>query len=440
MEHPYGEQYGQEGNPRAYMTMRDYRNLPYQWGNQQPVGRNPNPPRSMREYRDQWMSAPVYSVPSTYPPPPQYAPPEPPCYAPTSQSQQPSQPISLVEQAILDLTKLVGDAVVEQKEFSAQLSEKIHTEENSLDQSLDGLNNDFEHDWDTLQYSIKDLVDLQLCPPEEESQEDECLTETILVEQAQLQPQEELKMESVEAPEELQDAPESSVNFWPWTKEEHTSALISEEESPKEECLNGTMVEEPCLQQPQEGLVENSESSDIGVVVCLWEKKDAIPLLLTEEAVEEHKENNLPLPPTDSVYIMPSPAPQSQPKTPTANAQDTKYPLLVAPSDDQVYILPTPAEKSNPAAPALKAKSNPLPAAPPDSVFILPMPAAQPKPQASTTKATPSLLVLQNIRRLVASVHAFATTSKTMATAYIAWHSGWFGCGFGFGTPGPRHF
>ena len=65
MDHPYGKQYSQEGNPRAYMTMRDYRNLPYQWGNQQPVERNPNPPRSMREYRDQWMSAPVYHVPST---------------------------------------------------------------------------------------------------------------------------------------------------------------------------------------------------------------------------------------------------------------------------------------------------------------------------------------------------------------------------------------
>ena len=37
MEHPYGKQYSQEGNPRAYMTMRDYRDLPYQW--QQPVER-----------------------------------------------------------------------------------------------------------------------------------------------------------------------------------------------------------------------------------------------------------------------------------------------------------------------------------------------------------------------------------------------------------------
>ena len=114
MEPPNEEQYSQEGNPKAYMTMRDYRNLPWQW--QQPVGRNPNH-RSMREYRDQWMSAPVYSVPSTYAPPPH------PQYASLSQL-QPPQPISPVEQAILDLTKLVGDAVGEQKKFNAQLSQK----------------------------------------------------------------------------------------------------------------------------------------------------------------------------------------------------------------------------------------------------------------------------------------------------------------------------
>ena len=149
-------------------------------------------------------------------------------------------------------------------------------------------------------------------------------------------------MESVKAPEDLQDAP---VNFWPWRKEEE---IIS---------------------------------------------------LLTEEAMEEHKENIFPLPPTDSVYILPLPEPQSQPKN---------NPLLVPPTADQVFILPTPA--------------------------------AQPKPQASTTKATPSKLVLQNIRRLVASIHTFATTSKKMENAYIAWHSGWFWCGFGFGASEPRHF
>ena len=100
MEHLEGEQYSQypmEGNSRGYMSMRDY--------------------------RDHWMSAPSYMVP------PQYA----------SLSQpQPPQPISLVEQAILDLTKLVGDAVGEQKKFNAQLSQKIYTVENPLEQTLDG--------------------------------------------------------------------------------------------------------------------------------------------------------------------------------------------------------------------------------------------------------------------------------------------------------------
>ena len=427
MDHPYGEQYSQEGNPRAYMTMRDYRNLPYQWQqpvernpseyrsmrdyrdlpyqwqNQQPVGRNPNPPRSMREYRDKWMSAPVYGVPSTYPPPPQYAPPEPQCYAPTSQQQQPPPLSPLVEQAILDLTRIVDDFVEENKKIKAH---SIVTMEDNLNKKIDGLKDDFEHKWDNLQDSIEDLIDQQQCPPEEECQsgtrveeqrvvtvqanqetetvesslnneldgfqskidqnldilqesisklaqqpdqeeenmEAECLTETILVEQAQLQPQEELKMESVETPEELQDALESSVAFWPWRKEEEITAPLTEES-------------------------------------------------IKTKAVEVPKKN----------IIQPNPIDLDT----TATAQDTYYPLPVAPSDDQVYILPTPATKPKPAAPAPKGKSNP-----------------------------PLVAIQQNFRRLVTSVHAFATTSKTMATAYIAWHSGWFG----FGTPGPRHF
>ena len=329
MESPYGEQYSQEGNPRAYMTMRDYRNLPWQW--QQPVERNPNPYKSMREYRDQWMSAPVYNVPSTY------IPPASPHFTSTSQQQQPP-PLSLVEQAILNLSKQVDNFIEDQRVVTVQANQETETVESSLNKELDGFQSEIDQKLDIQQESILKL----------------------------------------------------------------TNQLVQqEEESPKEECLNGTMVEEPCLQQPQEGLVENSESSNIGVVVCLWEKKDAIPLLLTEEAVEEHKENNLPLPPTDSVYILPSPAPQSQPKTPTANAQATYNPL-------PVYILP--AANSKPTAPAPKAKSN------------------------------PSLPAMQNFNRSVAFVHNFATTSKTMAAAHIAWHSGWFGCWFGFGAPEPWHF
>ena len=166
MEHG---QYGQHvagGNPSSYMSMRDYINQ--SWQSQQPMEMNPSEYRSMRDYRDQWMSAPSYMLP------PQYA---------FLSQPQPPQPISPVEQAILDLTKLVGDAVVEQKKFNAQLSEKIHTEENSLDQRIDGLKNDFEHKWDNLQDSIESLINQQQCPPE-----DECLTETILGEQVQLQP------------------------------------------------------------------------------------------------------------------------------------------------------------------------------------------------------------------------------------------------------------
>ena len=405
MEHPYGEQYSQEGNPRAYMTMRDYRNLPYQWQNQQPWERNPNPPRSMREYRDQWMSAPVYSVPSTYPPPPQYDHPEPPFYTSTP---QPPQSILPFEQAILDLTRIVNDFVEENKKIK---DHSIVTVEDNLNKKMDGLKDDFEHKWDNLQDSIEDLIDQQQCPPEED-----CQSDIMAEEQRVVTVQANQETETVESSlnKEL-DGFQSEIDQKLEIQQESILKLTNqpvqqEEESPKEECLNGTIVEEPCLQQPQQGLVENSESSEIGVVVCLWEKKDAIPLLLTEEAVEEHKENIFPLPPTDSVYILPLPAPQSQPKTPTANAQATNNPLPVAPSDDQVYILPTPAEKSKPAAPSPKGKSN------------------------------PSLHAMQNFKELVAIAQIFATTSKKMATAYIAWHSGWFWCGFGFGASEPRHF
>ena len=352
MEHPYGEQYSQEGNPRAYMTMRDYRDLPYQW--QQPVERNPSEYRSMRDYRDQWMSAPVYSVPSTYPPPPQYDHPEPPFYASTPQSPQSQQPppLSLVEQAILNLSKQVDNFIEEQRVVTVQANQETETVESSLVKELDGFQSKIDQNLDILQESISKLTN-QFVHQEEENLEDECLTETILVEQDKLQPQEELKVESAEAPEELQDALESSVAFWSWRKEEEITALLTEKSS--------------------------------GYETVEW----------TQEPI-----------------IQPNPIDLDT----TATAQDTKYPLPVAPSVDQVYILPspapqpTPATKSKPAAPAPKGKSN------------------------------PSLHVMQNIKELVAIAQAFATTSKKMATAYIAWHSGWFGCGFGFGTPGPGHF
>ena len=87
-------EYSVERNPRAYMSMKDYRNQP--WQSQQPVERNPNEYRSMMDYRNPpWVSAPSFMVP------PQYAPPPHP------------QSISPIEQAILNLTKPVGDVVEE---------------------------------------------------------------------------------------------------------------------------------------------------------------------------------------------------------------------------------------------------------------------------------------------------------------------------------------
>ena len=116
-------------------------------------------------------------------------------------------------------------------------------------------------------------------------------------------------------------------------------------------------MEEQCQQQ---GL---SESSYNCAAVCPWEKKEEILPLLSKEdngegAVEGHQEHKLPLPPSDSMYILPSPAAQSTSKTP--------------------------APKAN---------------------------------------VSPSLLV-QNIRELVVTIRAFATTSKTLAAAHTTWHSG----------------
>ena len=131
-------------------------------------------------------------------PPQMSAPPAYPQYASISQP-QPPQPISPVEQAILDLTKLVGDVVEEQQKFNAQLSQRIHTVENSLDQKLDGLQSGIDHKIDNLQTSISRLAQ-QHVHQDEENMEEEC----IMGEQAQMQPQGELMQEPLEAPEEQQ--------------------------------------------------------------------------------------------------------------------------------------------------------------------------------------------------------------------------------------------
>ena len=198
-----------------------------------------------------------------------------------------------MEEAILNLTKLVGTFVEAQKTINAQLSQKIDTMENNVNKRIDGLQSEIEHKFDNLQCSISKLA------------------------------------------------------------QQHDH-----------------QVEEQCQQQG------SFESLHIRAAVYPWEKNEEILPLLTEEVVEECQDHNLPLPP-NSVHILPSPAAQPLPEEP---------------------------------APAAEAKTIPSP-----------------------------LPALQNLKKLVAIVQTFVTTSKKMAVAYVAWHSGWFGCWFGFREPEPRH-
>ena len=88
--------------------------------------------------------------------------PNPPAYVPPgakpqfrSQS-QPRQPptSSPVEQAILNLSKVVGNFVEEQKGINVQLAQRIDTVENTLNKRIDGLESNLNQKIDNLQYSI----------------------------------------------------------------------------------------------------------------------------------------------------------------------------------------------------------------------------------------------------------------------------------------------
>ena len=79
--------------------------------------------------------------------------------------------------------------------MNVKANQEIETVECSLNKELDVFQSEIDKEFDILQQSISHQ--------EEENLEEECLTETILGEQAQLQPLEELKVEPAEALEEL---------------------------------------------------------------------------------------------------------------------------------------------------------------------------------------------------------------------------------------------
>ena len=67
-----------------------------------------------------------------------YAPPTSPHFTSTPQAQQPPQLRSSVEQAILNLSKLVDNFKEEQRAVNVQANKKINTVESSLNKELDG--------------------------------------------------------------------------------------------------------------------------------------------------------------------------------------------------------------------------------------------------------------------------------------------------------------
>ena len=98
--------------------------------------------------------------------------PKPPVYAPQGAQQQFSStsaqhqppPFSPVEQAILNLSKVVGTFVEEQKVLNVQTNQKIETVESSLNKKLDRMHSEISNKYDNLQSSISRLSNQQHGP------------------------------------------------------------------------------------------------------------------------------------------------------------------------------------------------------------------------------------------------------------------------------------
>ena len=78
----------------------------------------------------------------------------------SSSQPQPSTSSSLVEQVILNLSKVVGDFVEEQKVINVQLAQRIDTVESTLNKRIDGIESSFNQKIDNLQYSITRITNL----------------------------------------------------------------------------------------------------------------------------------------------------------------------------------------------------------------------------------------------------------------------------------------
>ncbi|KAL6347246.1 hypothetical protein AAG906_013682 [Vitis piasezkii] len=97
-------------------------------------------------YNSNWRNHPNFSW---KPQPPQY-----------KQPAQAPQQASNLEQAMVNLSKVVGDFVGTQKSINAQLSQRIDSVESTLNKRMDGMQNDLSQKIDNLQDSISRFANL----------------------------------------------------------------------------------------------------------------------------------------------------------------------------------------------------------------------------------------------------------------------------------------
>ena len=126
------------------------------------VGQNrpPNDAQYGNTYNPNWKNHPNLSW---NPKPPVYVPlgaHQQQQYRSTSQQQQPPTS-SPVEQAIMNLSKVVGNFVEEQKTINAQINQRIEKVESSIDQRIEGLHKSLNQKIDTMQSSISSLNNQQ---------------------------------------------------------------------------------------------------------------------------------------------------------------------------------------------------------------------------------------------------------------------------------------
>ena len=133
--------------PSVKDLMSEYANVVGQYKPQ------PNAPYG-NTYNSNWKNHPNLSL---KPNPPAYVPPGAKQQFGSSSQPQPPSSTSPVEQAILNLSKVVGNFVEEQKRINVKLAQRIDTVESTLNKRIDGLESNLNQKIDNLQYSITNI-------------------------------------------------------------------------------------------------------------------------------------------------------------------------------------------------------------------------------------------------------------------------------------------